>query len=184
MGLDDGWGKIGGHLVPPVPVGTVQCACDAAYGGWFIDFELLAICSCLRWTLQQQQVPPDWLNALPNCPCSIGNPPSNPDPIFWYPPESASPTFHPGASHCIRSIPNNFGSGQQCCYDESGALITGGLAAGTPDLSAPGGWALPHYRDDVSVFGTCMRAGMTAFYFAYRPPNNGRGCTPNVVTPF
>ncbi len=53
--------------------------------------------------------------------------------------------FHPGAASCFRSYPfiatringKKCKSGQQCAYDESGKLIKGGAAAGTPDKTSP-----------------------------------------------
>ena len=44
--------------------------------------------------------------------------------------------YHPGAANCWRlcDMARSTQAGNQCCYDDSGALITGGPGAGTPDL--------------------------------------------------
>jgi hypothetical protein len=117
----------------------------------------------------------NWLKQLPNCPCSING---NPDSNVWYDPEKASQKYHPGAAQCIRSKPaSDGGSGQQCCYDSNGKLITGGAAGGTPDKVAPVGPidALRHYDADVVPFERC---GWKK-YLEIRPPNNGNNCGNN-----
>ncbi|MDP2322839.1 MAG: RHS repeat-associated core domain-containing protein [Gammaproteobacteria bacterium] len=131
-----------------------------------------------------------WLDSLPNCPCSIGVPASNPDPETWADPSPADPAFHPGGGgNCMRSrAPREWdpsGSGQQCCYDKNGNLITDGPAAGTPDASAPWGplGIFDHWREDVRPFKWCRDAGMLDKYLALRPPNNGNKCAWNGTPP-
>jgi hypothetical protein len=87
----------------------------------------------------------------------------------------------PGTSH-----------GQQCCYDEAGLLITGGEAAGTPDLvqvpsgvgaaivgmftSGPGPLdVLDHLSMDVEPW---EQLGWKV-YNQYWVPNNGNNCPAN-----
>ena len=81
---------------------------------------------------------PDWRKDLPDCPCK------NPDikrkdfNDGWA--SEGKAKHHPGASECFRSYPKSGknktylgGPGQQCCYAQSGSLITSGPGAGTPD---------------------------------------------------
>lgn len=144
-----------------------------------------ARCFCKCWAESQPQ-PPTWLGTLPNCPCQLSFDPSgepmNPDPEHWYDPESGSQTYHPGSATCMRSVPAvDGGPGQQCCYDASGALITVGGSAGTPDMIAPDGWwdAWTHWKEDVEPFNYCKSAGLLDCYLHHRPPNNGNGCACN-----
>lgn len=139
-------------------------------------------CKCLEWALQEQESDKDWLDDIPDCPCSIGTPPANPDPNIWHPPGPADPKFHPGATTCVRSKGSESnGSGQQCCYDKSGALITGGAGAGTPDYWAPEGpISIPgHFNNDVLPAIVCQKSGCFDRYLEARPPNNGNGCPGN-----
>src|SRR5690606_22289869 len=96
---------------------------------------------CCDWYFEESKTDKKWLNALPNCPCSIGVPPKNPDPRIWRDPSTEYVEgYHPGAKWCMRSkkvIATK--AGQQCCYDGSGSLITEGPGAGTPDRYSPVG---------------------------------------------
>jgi len=139
----------------------------AAWATMCID----ARCFCTCWA-NQQESPPTWLGTLPDCPCQLTiNPtgqPVNPDPEHWYDPETGSQTYHPGSSYCMRSIPAfDGGPGQQCCYDLTGALITVGGSAGTPDSVAPDGWwdAWTHWEEDVAPFNYCKEAGLLDCYY-------------------
>jgi hypothetical protein len=81
-------------------------------------------------------------------------------------------------------------SGQQCIYDKNGQLITGGIAAGTPDRwgfqAGDAGDAVGHTALDVIPFlpgwldyvlgGTDN--GRLRWYLENWPPNQGRGCPP------
>jgi RHS repeat-associated protein len=161
---------------------------------------------------QRNPVNPGWASQLPACPCNIGckicigggrigapgpvdslcTPESwKKDPacggfggLFasWY--CGISTSTHPGASGCIRKK----GSGnatQQCCYDRSGDLITGGVGAGTPDLNNPN-----HEDSDVKPWlcaaeldgnpGEIKDGPHIREYIARRPPNNANGCKSNV----
>jgi len=117
---------------------------------------------------------------LPNLPSEIEGIPVS-DPPFW--PQLND--NHPGAVSEIRWTPDNGGPGQQCTYGFSGELITGGLAAGTPDQVSPGrGAEIPlavagHLRADVLPFSdlSCEQ------YLEAYPPNNANSCLTRVVTP-
>ncbi len=148
-----------------------------------------------RETVEKSLKDMAWLKGLPDCPCSIatderglwinsdtGVRMGNPDGRVW---DNPSPSHikgnHDGANLCMRSKPVAGGAGQQCCYDASGSLITGGSAAGTPDKVSPGTNVLRHYLNDVKPFKECQRAGMVDEYLKAWPPNNGNNCTSNVI---
>ena len=52
------------------------------------------------------------------------------------------------------------GSGQQCCYDDRGRLITGPPGGGTVDLVSPDVSFVRHFVDDVIPFLLCCKAGI------------------------
>lgn len=143
-----------------------------------------------------------WLSALPDCPCQIkcDGKWTNPDKTAWDDPHVPynRDKYHPGAAMEIRSKKSygKEGSGQQCCYDDDGALITAGLGAGTPDRKhwgsktgavwhtiAGGG----HIGHDVDPFNRAhdldndaerKKVGEQRFremYLEVRPPNPGKG---------
>ena len=82
-------------------------------------------------------------SALPNCPCNVAEArqllgPTTCPAGEWQNCEGASQAFHYGAADEVRWTPAEDGApGQQCTYDEEGDLITGGIAAGSPDKVAP-----------------------------------------------
>ncbi len=149
---------------------------------------------CLGWAEKQEigttlSAPRGtaWLATLPDCPCvlctelgfmSLWLNPKNPDSSIWYDPQPASKKYHPAATWCMRSRANAQGHGQQCCYSNSGALITDGPGAGTPDYCAPdsAGGLSGHVVEDVDSYNACSAAGMLDIYYKWRPPNNGNEC--------
>ncbi len=76
-----------------------------------------------------------WTAGLPACPCR--QPEAGASNDGWALDRASSLRQHHGAAACIRSYPpvlTEAGrSGQQCCYDSTGVLVTSGSAAGTPD---------------------------------------------------
>jgi len=125
-----------------------------------------------------------WTEDLPDCPCALplsgGSPvygPGGLDDDVWQ--EPGSPGLHDGARWCTRSRADATptASSQQCCYDQSGSLITHGAGTGTPDKHAPIGigGTLLHFIEDVVPFGHCSLED----YHTARPPNNGNDCTVN-----
>lgn len=95
-------------------------------------------------------------------------------------------SYHLGATGCARSTTrvSNGDAGQQCCYDDSGALIIDPkLGAGTVDRAWVGGsfpytGALQHYIRDVLPYESCCGFfGADSIYcdqyFAVRPANTG-----------
>ena len=143
-----------------------------------------------------------WLAGLPDCPCSIrklvvkhkfcGWTIStsvywvNPDARVWTTPSDLLFGYHPGAAACMRSRPQaGSNAGQQCCYDENGALITGGWGAGTPDKTNPGVQQLGpdgHQAQHVAPADWANELGddYRQKYLQVRPPNNGNNCPENV----
>ena len=102
----------------------------------------------------------NWFDWLPDCPCfyydaqELGAMPTmaRPDdpPGKWSDCGEANQDFHYGACYEIRWLPSESGRpGQQCTYTISGDLITGGIAAGSPDKYSPRscGFNLPTIPD-------------------------------------
>jgi hypothetical protein len=140
-----------------------------------------------------------WFQALPDCWCSWSQiPKTEPDkhgrPGRWSETKGGNlDRYHPGAAREVRWTPNGGGHGQQCTY-VNGRLITGGLAAGTPDFYSPGGGQVfLHLGDDVVPFGDwwwrlfLFLNGVDSItcdiFFSLNPPNNGKGCDANPVGP-
>ena len=153
----------------------------------------------------------DWKEQVPDCPCAY-------DPGIdgtedrcgeWLVCGEASQEHHYGATYEIRWIPPANGApGQQCTYDSTGALITGGIAAGSPDRVSPRAcgfdWGLitngvtpesiiGHVCQDVVPWGdtgndaACIgqanaRPVSCATYLAQWPANVPDGCPENIVS--
>lgn len=136
-----------------------------------------------------------WYEQLPSCPCR------NPDQKGvtlhdgWAKDKGNIGKYHKGAAASYRSYPpmqTEAGrSGQQCCYDGNGNLITAGRGAGTPDktgtckgenkkgvmitkLSS----LIGHFRNDVKPWMRLMKNNPNGWqeYNAQWPPNNGNYC--------
>ncbi|MCH7719366.1 MAG: hypothetical protein IH988_00045 [Planctomycetes bacterium] len=111
-----------------------------------------------------------WIEDLPCCPTQLPSFPND----DWEDPYDPG-HYHEDADVCIRQNMDekNCGpyekSGQQCCYDEHGVLITSGPGAGTPDRSSPECGLCRHLCDDVQPFLECCLAD----YHEGRPPDQG-----------
>lgn len=84
-----------------------------------------------------------WYSSLPPCPCTYSEAKNKGKTSYpegeWTDFGKADQQYHYGASKETRWTPVEMGKpGQQCTYDAEGKLITGGLAAGTPDQVSPG----------------------------------------------
>jgi RHS repeat-associated protein len=125
-----------------------------------------------------------WEDQLPDCPCHVNDVHTGAveDGWTWGPPGPPEGGWHPNAKLCRRASGKRHGPGQQCCYDSSGRLITGGISAGTPDIVSPE-WrfhAPDHFDKDVAPAIHCWKGGLYEYYYLkYRPPNNGKNCPPN-----
>lgn len=171
------------------PQGQAKAWCDywkSLRSCWFVTAEVIKAmnwCLCLTWHDAETTRGGGWLALLPGCPCSIGNPAANPDPTMWEDPRSPGAferPGHPDAASCMRSKPVTPGNhGQQCCYDETGALITGGPSAGSPDYKSPIYSVSEHLSEDVNPFYRCKEVDCVDVYFEHRPPDNSLKCKKN-----
>lgn len=142
----------------------------------------------------------DWLGLLPACPCR------NPDwagvqpDDGWAKDSGNIARYHAGSNTCFRSYPpvrTVYGeSCQQCCYDASGDLITGGSGAGTPDkVSTCRGehkngkmkirllGLVGHFVKDVWPWHQAGgKNGGWKKYNLLHPPDNRKGCRNNPVS--
>lgn len=145
---------------------------------------------------QKKDPPTKWFDSLPDCPClspgdKIGD--------GWAIEKGDLSKFHKGAATSFRSYPaikTNAGkSGQQCCYDSDGHLITSGQAAGTPDkvstcsgetkkgivklriIGLPG-----HFKSDVKPWKQFMKGDSLGWrkYNLVWVPNTGNNCIENI----
>lgn len=133
-----------------------------------------------------------WFESLPDCPCKwsdINFKQSKNDkkgrPGRWFAPTGCTlKEFHPGAVKEARWVPTGDGPGQQCTYDKGNKLITGGLAAGTPDFYPVHKQPTSHKQTDVALFNTTSIS--CDAYMRLFPPNQGSHCNtgePNIVGP-
>ena len=128
-------------------------------------------CKCDKWLEKAKNEDRSWLDELPACPCTEAAAKSD----GWTQDGAFARTehFHPGATACFRSsAKTSGGSKQQCCYDSTGALITNGAGAGTPDKSS----GRDHVKDDIGPWNDC---GWEIYNSDLRPPNNKNGCSKN-----
>ena len=169
-----------------------------------------------NWYQQEMARGTAWTAALPACPCNLPTQTRtrykwflcfswgyetyqkfvSPDASIWSDPVDPGQTFHPGGHLCIRTkSANSNGSGQQCCYDNQGRLITLGPGAGTPDYTQAGLSGsligVGHVWTDVTAYNVavfldnhCLQANFLATYYVElyieaRPPNNGNNCPNN-----
>ena len=74
---------------------------------------------------------------------------------------------------------DNQGSGQQCCYDDNGNLVTGQPGGGTVDRYAPNTFTgrLKHLRHDILPYIYCCRGDFKDYtcdrYHKKRPSDDG-----------
>ena len=75
------------------------------------------------------------------------------------------------------------GSGQQCCYNSRGDIITGPPGGGTVDIVSPDVSVTEHFLKDVFPFFLCCKAGVFSNcgrYYQYRPSDD---CSRSVPPP-
>ncbi len=195
------WRWVGGGAVLGSPLGPVGIVAGAI-GGWHLGnaitpatpaptpgitpvafgFSWVPACPCTEGEIQRYQITgPNAESKLPNLPrgqlVAIDD-----DPMVLM-------LFHPRATTGYRFFCNGSTSGNQCMYDSSRNLITGGGAAGTPDLLAPGTNRTGHFILDVVPFlGTQgSPAGWSYYHLAGWNPINAPAAPANsfsAPTPF
>lgn len=145
-------------------------------GAYGIDYATMTRERAERYARNLQTLYPGWLDALPDCPCTL---PCERDTSDWVrDPNPNLQEYHPGAAYSCRSSASATGGsrhGQQCTYSADRRLITDGPGAGTPDVYSPS-WGvlnLPyHHVYDVKTW----RELGWATYNQFWRPNNDLGC--------
>uniref|UniRef100_A0A8C5FVH1 Sushi domain containing 2 n=1 Tax=Gadus morhua TaxID=8049 RepID=A0A8C5FVH1_GADMO len=159
-----------------------------------------ALAKCLQWDTYENSLP-NFMEELKDCPCTLALARADTgrfEADYSCDMDKGSVCiYHPGSFHCVRSIQASptYGSGQQCCYDKTGAqILTGDSTSGSsPDrvhemgshpyrvaTRVPG---LSHWLADVqSYFYCCLWSDHCDVYFArrssmdcrrYEPPRSG-----------
>ncbi|XP_041644119.1 sushi domain-containing protein 2 [Cheilinus undulatus] len=146
---------------------------------------------CLQWDKVEKKLP-NFLDELIDCPCTLAQ--ARADTGRFHTDYSCDIetgsvcTWHPGSIHCVRAIKASptHGSGQQCCYDSTGALLLTGdsISGSTPDRAHD--WGSPPYRepprvpgyshwlyDVISFYYCCLWSDNCQIYFNHRPSS---GC--------
>ncbi|XP_067376415.1 sushi domain-containing protein 2 isoform X1 [Channa argus] len=151
---------------------------------------------CLQWDILEKKLP-NFLNVLTDCPCTLAQ--ARADTGRFHTDHSCDIergsvcTYHPGSVHCVRAVQASplHGSGQQCCYDSTGALLLTGdsFGGGTPDRAHD--WGSPPYRkppwvpgyshwlyDVTSYFHCCLWSDHCHIYVTHRPSSGCRNYKP------
>nr|XP_046241528.1 sushi domain-containing protein 2 isoform X2 [Scatophagus argus] len=151
---------------------------------------------CLQWDVLEKKLP-SFLDELIDCPCTLAQ--ARADTGRFHADYSCDIergsvcTYHPGCVHCVRAIQASpkHGSGQQCCYDSTGALVLTGdsLGGSTPDRAHD--WGSPPYRkpprvpgyshwlyDVMSFYYCCLWSEDCHIYFNHRPSSGCRNYQP------
>lgn len=142
----------------------------------------------------------EWYTLLPACPCLSPDINGIQKNDGWAKDKGNIDKYHKGASESYRSYPpikTKVGkSGQQCCYDSKGKLITHGSGAGTPDkISTCRGedkngimklrlWGIiGHIRKDVKPWENLMKKDPRGWikYNTLWVPNNANNCHGNNI---
>lgn len=152
-----------------------------------------------KWEFKVKDCPTVWYSGLPDCPCTYAiarglGKTTSPAGEWKEGLISTVETYHYGAAKDVRWEPAVSGwPGQQCTYDANGKLITGGIAAGSPDKVSPKSISpemCMHNIADVVPWGgsiaTCSNGNAQPVscweYLTGWPANKGVGCSNNVVT--
>ncbi|XP_070821377.1 sushi domain-containing protein 2 [Chaetodon trifascialis] len=151
---------------------------------------------CLQWDVLEKKLP-NFLDELIDCPCTLAQ--ARADTGRFHADYSCDIergsvcTYHPGSIHCVRAIQASptHGSGQQCCYDSTGALMLTGDSVGgsTPDRAHD--WGAPPYRepprvpgyshwlyDVMSFYYCCLWSDRCHIYFNRRPSSRCQNYEP------
>ncbi|XP_076853996.1 sushi domain-containing protein 2 isoform X2 [Brachyhypopomus gauderio] len=155
-----------------------------------------ALGRCLQWDQEEKHLP-RFLSEITDCPCTLAQARADTGRFhtdYGCDIEKGSVcTYHPGAVHCVRAIQASpeYGAGQQCCYDHTGAQVLTGDSIGgsTPDRGHD--WGSPpyikpprvpgfsHWKYDVITFYyCCLWSDNCHYYFSHRPSSGCRAYQP------
>ncbi|XP_071339844.1 sushi domain-containing protein 2 isoform X2 [Trachinotus anak] len=151
---------------------------------------------CLQWDVLEKKLP-NFLNELLDCPCTLAQARADTGRFhtdYSCDIESGSVcTYHPGSVHCVRAIQASamLGSGQQCCYDGTGALVLTGDSIGGSTPNRAHDWGSPPYRepprvpgyshwlyDVMSLHYCCLWSDHCHVYLSHRPSSGCRNYQP------
>ncbi|XP_026883551.2 sushi domain-containing protein 2 isoform X1 [Electrophorus electricus] len=155
-----------------------------------------ALEKCLRWDQEEKRIA-SFLSEITDCPCTLAQARADTGRFhtdYGCDIEKGSVcTYHPGAVHCVRAIQASpeYGAGQQCCYDHTGAQVLTGDSIGgsTPDRGHD--WGAPPYRspprvpgfshwkyDVITFYYCCLWSDNCDYYFNHRPSSDCRTYKP------
>ncbi|KAM4615950.1 sushi domain-containing protein 2 isoform 2-T2 [Polymixia lowei] len=151
---------------------------------------------CMEWDSLEKMLP-NFLDEIIDCPCTLAQARADTGRFhtdYGCDLEKGSVcTYHPSSVHCVRAIQASpkHGSGQQCCYDDTGAQVLTGDSVGgsTPDRAHD--WGSPPYRkpprvpglshwlyDVMSFYYCCLWSDHCHVYFSHRPSSGCRTYRP------
>ncbi|XP_067295493.1 sushi domain-containing protein 2 isoform X3 [Pseudorasbora parva] len=157
--------------------------------GWALE-------KCINWDKEEKAMP-NFLTEITDCPCTLAQARADTGRFhtdYGCDIEAGSfCVYHPGAVHCVRAIQGSpeYGAGQQCCYDSSGAQVLTGDSIGgsTPDRGHD--WGEPPYKkpprvpafshwkyDVISFYYCCLWSDNCEYYFTHRPSSDCRKYRP------
>ena len=133
-----------------------------------VSFKNIPFAACKLFDPLLKQTPK---GTLP-CPCNTTQ--ASRDKNYNEEPDSpAQQFFHPGVATCYRSVPSEYGSSEQCCYNTDGNINIGTRGSGTADTYSPEVSTIKHILYDVLPwFACCKVAGQCDYYAKYRPSND------------
>ncbi|XP_035496038.2 sushi domain-containing protein 2 isoform X2 [Scophthalmus maximus] len=150
---------------------------------------------CLQWDVLEENQP-SFLHELIDCPCTLAQ--ARADTGRFHADYSCDVetgsvcTYHPGSVHCVRALQaSTQGSGQQCCYDGTGALVLTGDSIGGSTPDRPHDWGSPPYGEPprlpgyshwlhnvASFYFCCLWSDHCHVYFRRRPSSGCRNYRP------
>uniref|UniRef100_A0A8C1C393 Sushi domain containing 2 n=1 Tax=Cyprinus carpio carpio TaxID=630221 RepID=A0A8C1C393_CYPCA len=157
--------------------------------GWALE-------KCINWDKEEKAMP-NFLTEIIDCPCTLAQARADTGRFhtdYGCDIEAGSfCVYHPGAVHCVRAIQGSpeYGAGQQCCYDSTGAQVLTGDSIGgsTPDRGHD--WGSPPYKkpprvpgfshwkyDVISFYYCCLWSDNCEYYFTHRPSSDCRTYRP------
>ncbi|CAN9504868.1 unnamed protein product [Ophioblennius macclurei] len=156
------------------------------------DSAAWALDKCLAWDQLENQLP-SFQKEIIDCPCTLAQARADTGRFhtdYGCDIEKGSVcTYHPGSVHCVRAIQASpqYGAGQQCCYDSTGAqvLTADSIGGSTPDRAHD--WGSPPFKkppripgqshwiyDVLSFYYCCLWSDHCHYYFKHRPSSDCR----------